>query len=72
MFKSIKLCTGISDCHNFISSFTNSNIAKDEMSIFRYRVLEISIMSFYLQIYRALISLLFRILLGEDAAYEML
>ena len=35
--KSLNFPTGISDCHNFISTVINSNIAKDEMSKFEYR-----------------------------------
>ena len=35
--KSLNFPTGISDCHNFISTVINSNIAKDEMSKFKYR-----------------------------------
>ena len=37
--KSLNFPTGISDCHNFISTVINSNIAKDEMSKFEYRSL---------------------------------
>ena len=35
--KSLNFCTGISDCHNFISTVINSNIARDEMTKFEYR-----------------------------------
>ena len=35
--KSRNFYTGISDCHNIISTVINSNIAKDEMSKFEYR-----------------------------------
>ena len=35
--KCLNFPTGISDCHNFISTVINSNVAKDEMSKFEYR-----------------------------------
>ena len=35
--KSLNFCTGISDCHNFISMVIKSNIASDEMTKFEYR-----------------------------------
>ena len=35
--KCLNFPTGISDCQNFISTVINSNVAKDEMSIFEYR-----------------------------------
>ena len=35
--KSLNFPTGISDCHNFISTVINSSIAKDAMSKFEYR-----------------------------------
>ena len=35
--KSLNLCTGISDCHNFIPTVINSNIASDKMTKFEYR-----------------------------------
>ena len=35
--KSLNLSSGISDCHNFISTIVNSNIPEDEMSTFEYK-----------------------------------
>ena len=35
--KSLNFCTGISDCHNFISTVINSNIARDKMTKFEDR-----------------------------------
>ena len=35
--KCLKFPTGISDCHKFISTVINSNVAKDDMSKFAYR-----------------------------------
>ena len=36
MLENLNFPTGISDCHNFISTIIKSNIAKDEMSISEY------------------------------------
>ena len=35
--KSLNFCTGISDCHNFISTVINSNVSSDEKTKFEYR-----------------------------------